>query len=112
VLQTADGSAWTDLYGFVPEPAPLVDLETSNWFTSTHPRSPFVTNLIVAAHRSDGTRVSLSDRDELTLTEETPTGRTITPVAWEAVPGLLEQRFGLGGFALDGGHRLVYADDA
>ncbi len=112
VLQTADGSAWTDLYGFVPEPAPFVDLETSNWFTSTHPRSPFVTNLIVSAHRPDGTRVSLSDRDGLALIEDTPSGRTITRVGWDAVPRLLEECFGLGGFALDGGDCLARADHA
>ena len=47
MLQTADSSGWIDLYGFIPEPVPQIDVETSNWFTSTHPRSPFVTGLIV-----------------------------------------------------------------
>ncbi len=108
-LQTADRATWIDLYGFVPEPAPFVDLETSNWFTSTHPRSPFVTRLTVSAHRGDGTRISLGDRDELALTEETPGGRTVTPVAWDEVPWLLEERFGLAGFALNGAGRLVRA---
>ncbi len=111
-LQSVDGTTWIDLYGFVPEPAPFVDLETSNWFTSTHPRSPFVTRLSVSAHRCDGTRISLSDGDELALTEETPAGRKVTRVAWDTVPRVLEEHFGLTGFALDGAGRLVGAGDA
>jgi N-hydroxyarylamine O-acetyltransferase len=39
VLQSCDGGAWADVYGFVPEPVPQVDIETSNWFTSTSPRT-------------------------------------------------------------------------
>ncbi len=39
---------------------------------------------------------------ELTLTERTPTGTSATPVTMEMVPGLLEERFGLRGFELDG----------
>jgi N-hydroxyarylamine O-acetyltransferase len=107
VLQTADGHGWKDLYGFVPEPVPRVDLETSNWFTSTHPRSPFVTGLIVSKQRRDGSRLTLSDWDELALTEETPSSRTVTPVARDAVPELLDTRFGLSGFALGDDGRIV-----
>jgi N-hydroxyarylamine O-acetyltransferase len=94
------GGAWEDLYGFVPEPAPVVDLETSSWFTSTYPRSPFVTGLIVARPDPDGTRVSLSDwEDGLVLAVETPGGRDVTPVAPEDVPALLAERFGLPAFS-------------
>ena len=107
VLQTADGSGWMDLYGFIPEPVPFIDLETSNWFTSTYPRSPFVNRLIVAAQRADGTRISLSDREGLALTEETPAATTVTAVTWEDVPRLLEERFGLAGFGLDAPGKLV-----
>jgi arylamine N-acetyltransferase len=91
----------------VPEPVPLVDIETSNWFTSTHPRSPFVTGLIATIHRPDGSRISLSDWSGLALTEETPRGRAVTTVAREEVPRLLEQHFGLEGFALNGDGRVV-----
>lgn len=100
-------SGWTDLYGFVPEPAPMVDAETSNWFTATHPRSPFVTGLIVASQRPDGTRTSLSDWDELALVEATPVRRTVTPVTLEMVPGLLETHFGLPGFGVSPDGRIV-----
>jgi N-hydroxyarylamine O-acetyltransferase len=109
VLQVAAGAGWRDLYGFIPQPVPMVDLITSNWFTCTHPRSPFVTGLIVSAVRPDGTRLSLSDWDELALTEQTPGETTVTPVARDAVPRLLEQRFGLPGFTLDGDGRIARA---
>ena len=105
VLQSAGESEWEDLYGFIPQPVPLVDVETSNWFTSTHPRSPFVTGLIVSTQRQDGTRVTLSDWSELALTEQTPAGSTTLPLTHDAIPGLLEVLFGLPGFTLgrDGG---------
>jgi N-hydroxyarylamine O-acetyltransferase len=107
VLQRADEEGWADLYGFVPQPAPMVDLETSNWFTSTHPRSPFVSGLMISSQRADGTRTTLSDWGELILTEQTPDASTVTPVAREAIPSLLETRFELPGFALDDAGRVV-----
>jgi N-hydroxyarylamine O-acetyltransferase len=107
VLQAAREGAWGDLYGFVPEPVPRVDLETSNWFTATHPRSPFVTGLIVAAHGADGSLVTMSDWNGLSLTEETPTAKTVTAIDRSDVPRLLESRFGLPGFALADSGRIV-----
>ncbi len=107
VLQAAGESGWMDLYGFVAEPVPLVDVETSNWFTATHPHSPFVTGLMVARHEPDGTQVTLSDWDELALAEVTPESRTVTPVSLESVPGLLESRFGLAGFGWDADGRIA-----
>ena len=81
VLQTAQEDEWIDVYSFVPTPVPFVDVETSNWFTSTHPRSPFVTGLMVSAHASDGGRSMLRDWNGLALKEQTPAGATVTPVA-------------------------------
>jgi N-hydroxyarylamine O-acetyltransferase len=101
VLQSAVPSGWIDLYAFVPEEVPRVDLETSNWFTCTHPRSPFVTGMNVVAHRPDGSRVSLSDWSELAFTEQSPERLTVTPVEREQIPALLETEFGLPGWALD-----------
>jgi N-hydroxyarylamine O-acetyltransferase len=109
LLQYRDEPGWTDLYSFVPEPVPAVDIETSNWFTSTHPRSPFVTGLIVSLQDGDGGRIALSDWTGLSLTEETSAGTTVTPVAREQVPELLSQRFRLPGFALAPGGRLTLA---
>jgi N-hydroxyarylamine O-acetyltransferase len=107
VLQTADGSDWIDLYAFVPEPVPQIDVETSNWFTSAHPRSPFVTGLIVTSHRPDGTRLSLSDWNELALIRQAPTGSSTSPVELSSVPGLLESEFGLPGFAVSRDGRII-----
>jgi len=72
----------------------------SNWFTSTHPRSPFVTGLIVTTQQRDGARASLSDWGDLALTEQTPARRAVTPVDRAQVPALLGERFGLEGFDL------------
>jgi N-hydroxyarylamine O-acetyltransferase len=97
VLQTARATDWVDLYGFVPRPVPFIDVETSNWFTCTHPRSPFVTGLIVSTQRSDGLRLTLSDWEELSLTEETPARVDVRPVERGEVDGLIAARFGLDG---------------
>jgi N-hydroxyarylamine O-acetyltransferase len=107
VLQTAEGSGWIDLYGFVPEPVPPVDLETSNWFTSTHPNSPFVSGLVVSSQSRDGRRLRLSDWEELVLVEKTPDSETVTPLARDAIPQVLQERFGLPGFTLDVDGRVV-----
>ena len=39
---------WAPLYQLAPEPQEEVDLEPANWFTSTHPASPFRSALVVA----------------------------------------------------------------
>jgi N-hydroxyarylamine O-acetyltransferase len=98
VLQTGQDGDWLDLYGFVPDPVPFIDIETSNWFTCTHPRSPFVTGLIVSAQRLDGARVSLSDWQGLSLSEETPAGGSTRPVDPGEVGELIATQFGLRGF--------------
>jgi N-hydroxyarylamine O-acetyltransferase len=94
--QVGQTGEWVDLYGFIPEPVPLIDVMTSNWFTCTFPRSPFVSGLIVSAQRPGGMRESLSDWDGgLSLTEETPAGATVSDVEPSAVPELIATRFGL-----------------
>lgn len=104
------GETWHDLYGFVPRPVPLVDIETSNWFTSTHPRSPFVTGLVASIQSQDGVRTLLSDWTELSLTRHVPGGEpTITPVAREGIPELLDSHFGLPGFRLGPDGRVARA---
>jgi N-hydroxyarylamine O-acetyltransferase len=107
VLQGVADGEWIDLYGFPPEPVPQIDVEAMNWWTSTHPRSPFVTGVIVAAQSAEGMRISLSDWGELELIESTPEATTRTAVAREEIPGILQERFALGGFALGADGRLV-----
>jgi N-hydroxyarylamine O-acetyltransferase len=109
VLQSMRKGEWADVYAFAPEPSPTIDLETSNWFTATHPRSPFVTGLIVSKQDRNGTRTSLSDWGGLTLTEETPAGAVVTTIELDAVPALLATRFGLAGYRLNINGRIVAA---
>jgi N-hydroxyarylamine O-acetyltransferase len=110
VLQELVGEQWADLYGFIPEPVPFIDVETSNWWVCTHPHSPFVAGLVVGTQAQDGTRISLSDWTDLALTESTPSGRTtVTPVTRAQIPQLISERFGLDGFTLDGSTRVVPA---
>ena len=109
VLQSVSGGGWADVYAFDPEPAPAVDLETSNWFTATHPHSPFVTGLIVSTQDAEGTRTTLSDWNGLTLREETAAGAKVTAVTRAEIPQLLATRFGLPGYELDADGRVVAA---
>jgi N-hydroxyarylamine O-acetyltransferase len=107
VLQKLAGDEWADVYGFLPQPVPLIDVETSNWWTSTHPRSLFVTGLIVGVRGDDGTGTLLCDWSELSLSEQTPAGTSVTPLQREAIPELLATRFSLPGFTLAADGRLV-----
>jgi N-hydroxyarylamine O-acetyltransferase len=96
VLETATDEGWRELYAFVPEPVPPIDLEVNNWFICTNPQSPFVTRLLVTEHAQDGSRTTLSDfGGEMVLMVQTPTGSKREPVARDSVPELLERRFGL-----------------
>ena len=61
VLQTLADGTWSDVYAFPPQPVPRIDIETSNWWTSTNPQSAFVFGLIAAVHRPDGSRELISD---------------------------------------------------
>jgi N-hydroxyarylamine O-acetyltransferase len=107
VLQKLAGDGWDDLYGFLPQPVPLIDVETSNWWTSTHPDSLFVTGLIVGVRGDDGKGTLLCDWSELSLSELTPAGTNVSPLEREAIPELLATRFSLPGFALGADERLV-----
>jgi N-hydroxyarylamine O-acetyltransferase len=105
-VQTLAGDGWVDMYAFLPRPVPLIDVETSNWWTSTNPGSPFVSGLLIGAQAEDGTRLALSDREGPTLTESTPASSEVTPVERREIPELLASRFGLPGFALGEDERL------
>jgi N-hydroxyarylamine O-acetyltransferase len=111
VLQAVDSDRWIDVYAFQPQPVPFVDLETSNWWISTHPHSPFVTGLILSTQDDDGKRTSLSDWAGLALTEQTPEERVVTPVSREELPGLIASRFGIEGFSPGPDGRLDLAAD-
>ncbi len=110
VLQVATPSGWTDLYGYVPEPMPPIEVEVSSWFTTSHPESRFVKGLCVSRHWPNGKRAILSDwSGELTLTQASPERTEEEPVEWEHVPELLASKFELPGFVLVDGNRLAAA---
>jgi N-hydroxyarylamine O-acetyltransferase len=47
VLQAELDGAWDDVYAMLPTPVFDLDIVVANWFTSTHPDSPFVKSLVV-----------------------------------------------------------------
>lgn len=57
VLQGRRDDRWEDLYAFMPEPSHPIDFEVGNWFTSTHPRSVFVTNVIAQRATPDARHI-------------------------------------------------------
>jgi N-hydroxyarylamine O-acetyltransferase len=59
VLQAKLGETWENMYRVSPYPALTIDYEVANWFTATHPASPFVSNLIAARPGSGGVRNTL-----------------------------------------------------
>jgi N-hydroxyarylamine O-acetyltransferase len=100
VLQTDGPDGWSDVYAFPPRPVPRIDIEVSNWWICTNPRSPFVFGLIAAVNHDDGRREAISDwSGPLVATTMSPTGVDTAEQPRSLIPGTLE-RFGLPGFAL------------
>ena len=54
---------WVDVHEFTLEEMPIIDREVGNCWTSMHPKSKFRLNLIVGLARTDGTRMSLVNRE-------------------------------------------------
>jgi N-hydroxyarylamine O-acetyltransferase len=111
-LQTVEDAAWSDLYAFVPEPSPTIDIEMNNWWTATSPESPFVSGFLVGRQWADGRRLVLSDWGELTLMERTPAETVETEPEREELPALLAERFELAGFELGPDGRLQFRSEA
>jgi len=112
VLQVLQDGGWSDMYGFIPEPAARVDIEVNNWYTATHPESPFVTG-VMAGLRSPERCLTLFVYEQAVVIERPVGGEsTVTEVALEDVPALLAERFGLGGVTLSAGRlQLVEPGD-
>jgi N-hydroxyarylamine O-acetyltransferase len=107
VLRGYEDGGWSDLYSFLPHPVPKIDVETINWWTSTHPSSAFVAGLLVSRQWPDGRRLVLSDWGGLALLERTAEQTTRTTPEREEIPRLLAERFDLPGFTLSDDGRLV-----
>jgi N-hydroxyarylamine O-acetyltransferase len=112
VLQVFNDGSWTDCYGFVPEPAQMVDIEVNNWYTSTHPKSDFVTGIMAGARRVDRC-ISLFAGDQPVLVERPVGGSsTVTSLGIEGVPAVLADLLGIKGVSLGPGGRLQMDDQA
>ena len=86
----ADG--WLDLYSFTLEPQLPVDYEVANHYTSTWPRSPFVTKIIAQRSGLDERWMLIDDE----LRVERPDGTERWTVASSAERlSILAERFGL-----------------
>lgn len=100
VLQTDGADGWADVYGFVARPVPRIDIEVSNWWTCTNPRSPFVFGLIASVNRDDGRREAISDwSGPLQVMTMTPAGVESFEQPRAVIPDKL-CGFGLPGFEL------------
>jgi N-hydroxyarylamine O-acetyltransferase len=107
VLQAHQDGAWTDSYGFVPQTAPMIDIEVSNWYTSTHPSSPFVLGVLACARRVDHC-LTFYQFSEPTLVERRVGEPAVTSVlSPDEVPALLAQRFGIAGVAVSAEGRVT-----
>ena len=58
-LQSRLGDRWEHIYRVVLLPRLDAEYEICNWFTGTHPQSPYLNNLIAALPGPDGTRLTL-----------------------------------------------------
>lgn len=100
VLQTQGPKGWSDVYGFVPRPVPRVDIEVSNWWICTNPRSPFVSGLIASVNHDDGRREAISDwSGPLQVITMTPHRAEVSEQPRSVIPGKLKH-LGLPGFQL------------
>jgi arylamine N-acetyltransferase len=98
VLQTRGPDGWSDVYGFLPRPVPRVDIEVSNWWICTNPRSPFVFGLIASVNHDDGRREAISDwSGPLQVMTMTPGGVDSSEQPRAVIPEKFAH-FGLHGF--------------
>ncbi len=111
VLQSFQDGTWSDMYGFVPEPAQRVDIEVNNWYTATHPESNFVTGLM-AGLRSPERCLTLFVNEQAVLIERPVGGASsVTEVPFDELPGLLATRFGIPNVELaNDGTRITLRD--
>src|SRR5215203_1471166 len=91
VLRSARPEGWLDLYSFTLEPRRHADYFVANYYTSTHPRSPF-TGRAVAQRVKPDQRLSLIDR---TFVGSDASGRVTERDASGDELGALLQCFGI-----------------
>jgi N-hydroxyarylamine O-acetyltransferase len=93
LLQAKLGGEWRPLYRFDLQPQTPADYEMGNWYTSTHPRSRFLNNL-VAARPAPDRRFALLNREFAVHRLGGPSERRTLADARE-VRQVLEEAFGV-----------------
>ena len=58
-LQAWVGGTWEHVYRVIPYPRYDMEYEITNWYTATHPDTPYATNIIAARPRPDHTRLTM-----------------------------------------------------
>jgi N-hydroxyarylamine O-acetyltransferase len=92
VLWGLRGDGWLDLYSFTEEPQLPVDYEVANHYTSTWPRSPFVTKIIAQRSGLDERWMLIDDELRVERPDGTERWRVVSP---EERLSILAERFDL-----------------
>jgi N-hydroxyarylamine O-acetyltransferase len=94
VLQSKLGNDWEHIYRVVFLPRVDAEYEICNWFTASHPQSPYLNNLIAARPGPNRTRLTLfNSRFNIRYPSGEVDRRTISGV--EAFRDVLTNEFGL-----------------
>lgn len=88
------GSEWEDICEFTLEAMPPIDREIANWFTSTHPKSHFKSNILVGRAGPNGGRVTLLD-NKFTVRDATGKADTRLLTSKRELLEVLTEHFGL-----------------
>ena len=92
VLRGLRSHGWMDLYAFTEEPQLPVDYEVANHYTSTWPRSPFVTKVVVQRSGLDERWMLIDDEVWVERPDGTERHSVASP---EELLTILANRFGL-----------------
>ena len=84
-------SDWVDQFEFDLSPQEWVDFEPANYYTSTHPESLFVNNLVVLRFTDNGRIILWNDRLKI-IDRDQVTERSVSP---DELPAVLLSEFGL-----------------
>jgi N-hydroxyarylamine O-acetyltransferase len=107
VLQTFADGDWSDMYGFVPEPAQRVDIEVNNWYTATHPDSPFTKDLMAGLRTPERCLTVFAGEQAVLIERPVGGASSVTAVPLDEVPGLLATRLGIPNVELTNGRTRI-----
>ncbi len=92
LLSAGRPDGWSEMYSFTLEPQRPIDYAVYNHYTATHPRSPFVSQIVLQRIEPD-VQHALRGR---ALTATRPDGATETQqIEDDELPGVLDERFGI-----------------